>query len=330
MTTRTESMDAARPVRAPSQETVTQAIEWRIRLQSGRAGDADLKAWQRWLDTSPEHAEAWARLEAIDGQVMRLPSRLAHAALERNGHGRRRALLALGACSAGLVLLQGSRTQAWQSRIADYQTAIGERQQIRLEDGTVVDMNTNTAFNFRQADGQRLLSLIQGEIFVTTGGHDAAVPLPPFFVRNRDGNMQAMGTRFQVRQYDQETSLSVYEHAVALHPDTDWQARIVQAGESVRFNQAGILAIAATLPEQSSWRDGILVARRMRLDTFLEELGRYRAGWLHHDPEVAGLLLSGTFSLDNSDLALAAMTEALPVRLERHTRYWVKVVPGRK
>lgn len=309
---------------------MTQAIEWRIRLQSGRAGDAEMLAWQRWLESSPEHAEAWTRLEAIDGQVMRLPSRLAHATLGRSAHGRRRALLALGTCGAGLALLQGSRSQAWQSRMADYQTAIGERQQIILDDGTVVDMNTNTAFNFRQTDEQRLLSLVQGEIFVTTGGHGDTRALPPFIVRNRDGAMQALGTRFQVRQREQETTLSVHEHAVALHPEADWQSRIIQAGESVRFNHAGILAVTATLPEESSWRDGILVARRMRLDAFLEELGRYRAGWLWHDPEVAGMLLSGTFSLDDSDLALAAMTETLPVELERHTRYWVKVVPRKK
>lgn len=314
--------------RPPSRETVEHAINWRVKLQSGNVSASDMRAWQRWIDDAPEHAEAWTRLEAIDGQMQRLPPRLAHAALDRRMPARRRALAIVGVGTLGLVL--GRRSQTWQGWTADYRTGIGERRSVQLPDGTMVDMNTDTAFNIRQDDRLRLLTLVQGEIFVTTGGHAAAVPLPPFVVRARDGDMEALGTRFQVRQQDSSTMLSVYQHAVSLRPGSATAPRIVSEGQAVRFDHAHIQAIDTALAEQASWRDGILVARRMRLDAFLAELGRYRAGWLHCDDRVAGLLLSGTFSLDDTDLALASVADALPVRIAYHTRYWVSIAPDKK
>lgn len=315
------------PRRAPSQETVKRAIDWRVRLQAGTASATDMRAWQRWIDDAPEHAEAWARLEAIDGQVQSLPPRLAHAALDRRMPSRRRALAIVGAGTLGLVL--GSRTRTWQSWTADYHTAIGERRSVQLPDGTVIDMNTDTAFNVRQDAQVRLLTLIQGEIFVATGGHDMAAP-PPFIVRGRDGDMQALGTRFQIHQQDSSTTLSVYQHAVSLRPGGATTPRIVNEGQAVRFDHARIQAVDPALAERASWRDGILVARRMRLDAFLAELGRYRPGWLHCDDRVASLELSGTFSLDDTDLTLASIADALPVRIAYQTRYWVSVQPLQK
>jgi transmembrane sensor len=68
-----------------------------------------------------------------------------------------------------------------------------------------------------------------------------------------------------------------------------------------------------------------LVADAMRLDEFLAELARYRPGLLRCDPEVAGLLVSGVFSVRNTDRALDNLTRALPVAVSYRTRYWVTV-----
>ena len=63
----------------------------------------------------------------------------------------------------------------------------------------------------------------------------------------------------------------------------------------------------------------------MPLAEFLGELGRYRHGWLRCRPEVARLLISGAFQLDNSERILAALPATLPVQVEYRTRYWVTV-----
>ncbi|MFD2980294.1 iron dicitrate transport regulator FecR, partial [Klebsiella pneumoniae] len=82
-----------------------------------------------------------------------------------------------------------------------------------------------------------------------------------------------------------------------------------------------------TTPGQDAWSNGLLVANRQRLDDFLAELGRYRQGWLRCDPAIAGLRISGTFSIDDTDSALRALEASLPVQRLERTRYWVTVIP---
>jgi len=37
--------------------------------------------------------------------------------------------------------------------------------------------------------------------------------------------------------------------------------------------------------------------------------------------------VTGSFPLTNTDLALASLLPVLPVQIERHTQWWVNVVP---
>ena len=42
--------------------------------------------------------------------------------------------------------------------------------------------------------------------------------------------------------------------------------------------------------------------------------------------EVADLRITGSFPLQDTDLALNALLPTLPVKIERHTAWWVTVV----
>ncbi|HYQ55144.1 MAG TPA: amino acid ABC transporter substrate-binding protein, partial [Pseudomonas sp.] len=72
---------------------------------------------------------------------------------------------------------------------------------------------------------------------------------------------------------------------------------------------------------------GMLVVDNVRLADLLEQLGKYRSGHLGVADEVADLRVTGSFPLNNTELALASLVPALPVKIERHTQWWVNVVP---
>lgn len=75
----------------------------------------------------------------------------------------------------------------------------------------------------------------------------------------------------------------------------------------------------------TAWMRGLLVAERMRLEDFLATLARHRRGFIDCEPAIRELIVSGVYSLDDTDQTLAALARALPVRIETLTRYWVKV-----
>jgi len=77
----------------------------------------------------------------------------------------------------------------------------------------------------------------------------------------------------------------------------------------------------------TAWTRGQLVAERMRLADFIDQLARHRPGVLRCDPAVAELPISGVFPLADTDRVLAALSEALPVQVRTVTPYWITVAP---
>src|SRR3546814_7179572 len=58
----------------------------------------------------------------------------------------------------------------------------------------------------------------------------------------------------------------------------------------------------------------------MRLEDFLNEVGRYRQGYLKCAASIADLRLSGVFRLEDTDKLLAVLPRTLPVQLRYRTR----------
>ena len=71
----------------------------------------------------------------------------------------------------------------------------------------------------------------------------------------------------------------------------------------------------------------MLVVDNARLADVVEELGRYRSGYLGVDKNVADLRITGSFPLQDTDLALNALLPTLPVQIQQRTPWWVTVVP---
>ncbi|WP_409567129.1 FecR family protein, partial [Pseudomonas sp.] len=119
------------------------------------------------------------------------------------------------------------------------------------------------------------------------------------------------GTRFSVRTEGDHTRVAVFEHQVRVSPDGAAPS-LLDAGSQCRL-QPGRSAVIEALPAgQDAWTHGVLLANDQRLDDFLAELSRYRAGWLRCDPAVAGLRISGTFAINDTEQALRAVASALP------------------
>ncbi|WP_394559577.1 FecR domain-containing protein [Aquipseudomonas alcaligenes] len=300
------------------------AAQWHARLGAAPHCSETLLQWQQWRQQDELHRWAWQRVEALQSQLQTLPGSLAYRTLSTPTPpqlGRRTLLkgLVLGAGVGGLAWLGDRQAPLW---LADLRTATGQRRSLNLEDGTRLTLNTASAVDVLFDEQQRLIVLRAGEILVET-----AKDSRPLLVRSAQGQMRALGTRFTVRLDDERTELTVLEHAVAVRNSAAQQEVRVEAGQMLRFDQGPLPAPQPADPNQAQWSQGRLVIDDWRLDRLLAELGRYRPGVLECAPEVAHLRLSGAYPLDDTDRALAAITRALPVRLQSRTRYWVRLLP---
>lgn len=310
------------------------AVEWLVTLQGDDVDDDTRAAWRRWLARHPDHARAWAHIEAVNtrlrGVASPLATAVARAALTPpRSAGRRHAIRALATLFAGggaaWMLRDHAPLQGW---LADAHTGVGERRDLTLADGTQVRLNTDTTIDIHLTATERRITLRRGEIFIVTARDRATVPRP-FVVATRDGTLQPLGTRFAVRQMDEAGWISVVEGAVAVRPRANAGfTRVVAAGQQLRFTANDIDAPRPLADADTAWIDGMLVAADMRLADFLAEVDRYRPGHLRCDPAVAALRVSGTFPLADTDRILDALRTALPVRIHFVTRFWTTVLPA--
>ncbi|NMG68112.1 DUF4880 domain-containing protein [Azoarcus indigens] len=335
-------MNALEDGEAPVDEAVlAQAVEWYVRLASGTQTREDERAFSCWVEASPEHARAWTRMEKMGGFLrgsrVHLPPPLARGALARAAAlPRRRALKTLGWAGCGavaLALLQRETDwgRALAGGLADLSTAVGERREVVLEDGSLLQLNTASAVDLRFDAGQRGVLLRRGEIMVATARDDAG---RPFWVDSADGRMQPLGTRFGVRLEEggAGTRVVVVEGAVMVSPADEGAAVLVGAGQALRFGRAQAGGGVPELADEVAllWTEGAISAQSMRLDAFIADLARYRSGRLRCAPEVAALRITGVWPLvggDPTEAVLASLERRLPVRVARFTRYWVTVGP---
>jgi len=305
-----------------------EAAEWLMRLHDSHATPADRQACERWQRADPAHAQAWARAELLMNKLGGLPSALAMPALGRPAHAGRRAAVGklaalLAAVPAGWLAWQVADAQGWT---AAHRTATGERRDLTLADGTRVTLNTASALDVRFDADQRLLLLHAGEILVATAP-DTAAAHRPFRVATRQGLMQALGTRFTVRQDAGRTRLAVIEGAVRIRPATGSAPPVIRAGQQTVFTQRDVAPAAALDLAESAWTRGMLLADRMRLADFVAEVARYRPGLLVCDAAVAELRVSGAFPIDDTDRVLRMLVSTYAVEaVTRLRRRWVTLV----
>lgn len=299
------------------------AAHWHARLGAAPGCEDNQRQWQTWHQQDAMHQWAWQRLQLLQSELQGLSGPLARRALQAGDSpvGRRTVLkgLLLGIGATGLGWSCYREMPVW---LADVRTATGERRRLTLDDGTQLILNTASAVDIRYDDVQRLLVLRAGEIWIETG-KDAR----PFKVRTAQGELRALGTRFNVRQHDGHTELTVIEHAVAVRNAPNADELIVQAGHRLDFDSGALPLPQAADANLGQWRNGRLVIDDWRLADALTELQRYRPGFIQCASEVADLRLSGAFPLDDSDRALAAIVRVLPVRIETRTRFWARVQP---
>ncbi len=315
---------------APSEANVRAihaAADWYARLRGEPATPTLEQAWRDWLAADVAHRQAWQRVEAVCGEFKRVPGELVLPALGKPSNRRSvlRSLALLGVLGgSGLLAYRQAPWAEWRS---DYRTATGERRRIELADGSQLTLNTRSAVDVRFSADQRLIELHAGEILIRTQ-RDPHTPARPFMVHTEHGRIQALGTQFAVRIDAGQTTVSVLEKTVEVRPQLrpDLIQRVT-AGQQLSFSASDSAPLHALEIGAGSWASGHLVVVERPLAEVLAELSRYRSGYLGCDPAVATLKISGAFPLDDSEQTLAALSESFPLRVERFTPYWIRLVP---
>lgn len=308
----------------PGQAQVDQAIEWLVRLRYDRPAPRLERQFQQWLGSHPHNALAWQRVSRLGDELAGLPGELSRNTLEgthRQRVTRRDQLKLLGVLAMAAGLGWAGREPLGLSQwLADSRTATGERRQLHSSDGSHIQLNTDSAIDLRFTPDRRQLTLLHGEVSLDSNAQDPR----PFRIATRFGQFETRNAQVLLREDAKGLLLAVKRGELsmaeggnglrALIPGTVWQ-----------LDRTGRLQAAHLQVDPWGWTDGVLSVQQMPLRAFLDELSRYRPGYLRCADQVAGLKVSGTYQLADTDQILRLLARSLPIQVHYRTRYWVNI-----
>jgi transmembrane sensor len=309
-----------------SSELMLDAERWFARLKAPDCGAAERGEFERWQSV-PEHAAAFAattklwesfgalagrpELEALSRKVLReTESRRWAAAWWRPAALAAAILIAV---LAGWGYLELSAPQRPAPVV--YATGPGERSTVKLADGSQVVLNFATELDVHIDEKSRRVTLRKGEaLFSVVGGKG------PFIVEAGDGEVRVLGTRFQVRNEASNVAVTLIEGHVAVERPERGQSVQINPGEQLRFTQASSDLTRSRVDPAvaTSWTTGRLLFRSTPLSEVVAEVNRYSDVQIRlADPSLAGIPISGTFELGDSDSIVTALQALLPVQVSK-------------
>ncbi len=266
--------------------------------------------------------------KAIKNKITALQQSSQSSTAKQNSKLKRRGLIAgLGAIAAsalvvGIFSFTGPEPSPANPATAQtlFATPIGKQQRFVLEDGSAIELNTDSKVSVEYTDNARKLHLIQGEAYFEVEPD----PNRPFTVTGGRGQVTAVGTEFniQLKTHSQPGAMlvAVTEGTVAVAKTgspLNSGATQVDIGHQIDVTSDGELGniVAADLELVSAWREKTLIFRNSSLSSALVELNRYLPNPVDtSDPSLDSLNISGTFSLDEPEATLGAIVDAFELQ----------------
>lgn len=309
-------------------DTEAEAIAWFTRM-NGRPSRADRKHFRAWLDADEKHRRVyeeiralWSSAEAPGSDVAREEAAALAKHLEsvRSMREQKRFGKASGIVAICLFfLLAGSwiwleKPTLLQDMRADYVSPRGERRSISLEDGSAVLLDADSAMNVDITGAARRVRLLRGTAFFTVEPSDV-----PFLVEAASGESRVLGTEFDVAMGDRDVSVTLASGSLLVRVEAQSRQIVLQPGEEVAYDEAGPgPARKVDLTERMAWHEGRYVFTNARLADVLHRIERYRGGRiLVLGSALADRRVSGSFSVNDADAALASVQSSVGFRMNR-------------
>lgn len=318
----------AQPNDVASKTSREEAAAWFARLRSDDVSAEDYHAHQAWMSACHENARQYLKLSAMWADIDDMPDPRKRAfGVRRQSRAfsvRRRSFLtgaAAATFAAGFVSVHGLP----DFLTGDYTTGIAERRSIALADGSVIEMDADSAITVEFTATARNLHLRRGRAFFKVAKDDNR----PFSVSAGDGKATALGTEFVVHSSADTVTVSVVESRVSVsHPGAS--PAVINAGEKVSYDSAG-LGAATTVDSDSeiAWQRGKLIFEDVPLGQVISDINRYRHGIIRvMDSDLKTLRVSGIFDVTRPDGVLETIVQTLPVKTLALTRYLILLRPA--
>jgi transmembrane sensor len=326
------------------------AAHWLSVLSDESCTDAERRQFLVWLRASGQHVDEFLRLSRLNAHCSRrelwpqMSVAELVAAAKASGEGNiatlepvadwspvrrsrkpvRWALAAAAACVFVVASVIVGRSH-WFT--PEYVTAVGEQRSITLEDGSVVELNSQSRLRTHFEKELRAIELLEGEAIFRVSKD----PHRPFRVRTGVTDIVAVGTAFNVNASDARTVVTVLEGRVRVNQRDAAERSAARSAQAVNEFELAVgdqlivgkeqPAIRVSLRDTekvTSWTERRLIFEDTPLSSVAAEFARYSSRAIHiEDSGVGARKINGVF--DATDPASLVEFLSADPTLEIHT-----------
>jgi transmembrane sensor len=329
------------------------ANEWLIRLHDQQVSAADESAFDAWLRESPAHVReflraesVWSALESVDAKrsidLELLLSEchdnvtpLNDSAVTDREHApatsQRWAHPVLWIATAATAVL-AVLLAWWYATLPEsqhYVTGLGEQRRLVLDDGSIVDMNTQSELTVRLSDSQRQVLLLRGEALFTV----AKDPDRPFIVTSQHVAVRALGTQFNIYEQEDRVLVTVLEGRVrvaslagesatertAVSGSGSPQSVELDAGDAAEVRPGAPIrkTIQVNTERALAWTERRLIFDNESLSVIAAEFNRYNSRQLViQDAGLATKRISAVFDAHRPDTLVRFLAQNEDVQID--------------
>lgn len=284
-----------------AEQLAEEAATWFLRMRASDLSTHEQQNFQNWLESSEAHQQEYQHFEKLWGALDVLPR-----PTPKKKPVARNAAAILAAFLLAFV---------YQNITVDEQnsTKIGETRQLKLADGTVIDVDADTKLHVEYSLWRRRITLEQGQALFTV-----AAGLRPFEVKAGKGTLRDIGTSFNVQEDQGKVTVSVIEGLIEASMDTRPEKWLISAGQQASYHVDSVSSIQAINPETAqSWRQNRFVFEAASLGEVVRQINhQHERPITLADATLERYRISGVFDRTDRAGLLKALSVILPIKAE--------------
>jgi len=307
-----------RPWSTNAEAVQARAGEWIARRDHSDWNAQNQSELDAWLAESPAHMIAFLRLSDIWQRANRLRALGGSA---RDEIARLRFGNFAGRVAAGLtVIVLAAMVTAYYFTVPQetiYATPVGGHRAIALNDGSHIELNTDTILRVRDSKRKQIVELEKGEAYFQIR-HD---PSRNFMVLVGNHVITDIGTKFLVRSEPNRLEVALTEGRAQFDTHEGPSRSVLLTPGEVLVMSGGLIKTTRksnqTMAEELGWRRGMLVFDNIPLGDAVAEFNRYSAKKLVVADEAAAKIpVSATFPTNGVGDFVQLAQAVLGLRIE--------------
>lgn len=232
--------------------------------------------------------------------------------------------------AAAAVLFVAAGTFLWTTfdgGTTHFATLDGERTTVELPDGTTVELNGNSTLRY-SGDFDRRVQLT-GEAYFEVESD----PANPFFIEAGEGEVQVLGTEFNLRAYPGEPCVEVHVNEGRVRFDCKLTGETLELTrdhraalwmDDMKMNRRVDASANAT-----AWKRGNLRFRKSDLETVFTDAGRFFGKQIDFsDARLGDCHLNGRYAADEWRTFCEALESNLGLTIEEKSDGRIKISGG--